>query len=220
MKLVMKQGELASYTARQLNHFFPTGADITEPKITAHVDHALARLEHCFLHINHPLYHNEEGALFDPLHSDQYCQFLYLLSNSVYRDAGHSDLAKKLFYLNKALHAFNCMYDTALPEVFWLIHCVGTVLGKASYGNYLAFRQNCTVGSIGGEFPVIGSKVMFSAGSSVLGPCVIGNNVLIGASCAIVKRDIPDDSMVMPFARELYLRPISEAPISLHFNLS
>jgi len=123
---VISSSDLASFTSAQLNAFFPDGQSVVSADLRPCVDVALQRLEYSFQH-----YAGGPIAI-DVLHSDRYCMYVYLLSNTVYKDAGNTRLAGKLFYLNKALHAFNCMYDAELPAIFLLIHVVGTVLGKAS----------------------------------------------------------------------------------------
>jgi serine O-acetyltransferase len=177
---------------------------------------ALDRLEHCFRHIAHPHYSDGTQARFDPLHSDQYCHFLFFLSWQAYTDAQDEDLAKRLFYLNKILHAFNCMYDTALPDVFWLIHVVGTVLGKARYRNHLVVRQNCTVGAIRGDYPDLGNGLILSANTSVIGRCRIGQNVMLGPGCTLVNENVPDNTLVLRNPK-IICKPNSERALSTHF---
>ena len=45
------------------------------------------------------------------------------------------DLASKAYCLNKALHAIDVFYEVELPEIFFLEHPLGTVLGRAKYSN-------------------------------------------------------------------------------------
>lgn len=63
--------------------------------------------------------------------------------------------------------------------------------------------KECIIGScvtIGGksgwyEVPVIGNNVEISTGAKVLGPVIVGNNVIIGANAVVVK-DVPDNCIV------------------------
>jgi serine O-acetyltransferase len=130
------------------------------------------------------------------LHSDRYCAYLYFLSNTIFREGGDTRIAEKVFYLNKALHAFNCMYDCALPDVFALIHVIGTVLGKATYSNYLVVGQNCTVGAIRGEYPVLGERVIMGAGTSIIGKCQVGDDVMLAPGTQVLMRDVPSNTLV------------------------
>jgi serine O-acetyltransferase len=126
--------------------------------------------------------------------------YVYLLSNTVYKQTGDARLAGKLFYLNKALHAFNCMYDAELPEIFSLVHVVGTVLGKAKYSNYLVVGQNCTIGAVRGEYPELGERLILGSGASIIGKCHVGDDVMLAPGAQVFMRDIPSNSLVRPTA--------------------
>lgn len=197
MILSCSTSELTALTTRQLNHFFPVGKRVTSLRLKRYALGALPRLEHCFARIAHAQYSDGEQARFDPLHSDQYCHYLYFLASQAFAETQDEDLAKRIFYLNKALHGFNCMYDTVLPDVFWVIHSVGIVLGKAQYGRYFVVRQNCSIGAIRGEYPVVGEGLILSAGAAVIGRCRIGRNVMLGPGCTVINEDVADNSLVL-----------------------
>jgi serine O-acetyltransferase len=196
---VIFSADLAGYTAAQLNHFFPDGRAVDPRGLCRWVDLAAQRFEYCFTRVA------IGSPELDVLHSDRYCAYLYFLANTVYREGGERRVAEKLFYLNKALHAFNCMYDCALPDIFVVIHAVGTVLGKASYANYLVVGQNCTVGAIRGEYPVLGERVIMGAGTSIIGKCQVGDDVMLAPGAQVFMRDVPNNSLVRPTA-EVELR--------------
>lgn len=217
MTLTMSTADLARYTRTQVEHLFPAKGAWDARRFRRDVGKALDRVEHCFRHIAHPSYSDAAGARFDPFQSDQYCQYLYFLSRTVHEESQDRRLAGRLFALNKALHAFNCMYDTVLPDIFWVIHAVGTVLGKASYSDYLVVRQNCTVGAIRGEYPVMGEGLILSAGASVIGACRIGRNVMVGPGCQVVNQDLPDDTFVAS-APTLKRRKNGPRPFEAHFH--
>jgi len=217
MKLSQPRDRIADYTFAQLDALFPIGRGMSRRDFRRHVAAALDRVEYCFARIAHPRYSDDHGALFDPLNSDQYCQFLYFLSNSVHDRGGSEILAGRLFCLNKALHGFNCMYDTKLPAVFWVIHAVGTVLGKARYGSHFVVRQNCTVGALGQHYPQLGDGVVLSAGASIIGRCRIGRNVMLGPDCCLVNQEVPDDTLVTASSR-LKTRANSPRALSTHFR--
>jgi serine O-acetyltransferase len=210
--------QLADYTAAQVNTFFPDGDTVTGSAIQPYVTAALDRVEHCFQHIAWPAYSMNREARFNLLHSDQYCTYLYFLANSAHRLEASAAVCSKIFYLNKSLHGFNCMYDTELPDIFWLAHTVGTVLGKAQYSNYLAVLQNCTIGALRGVYPKLGERLILSAGASIIGDCTIGDNVLLGPGCTVLKRDIPDNSLVTNNA-ETVVRANSDRPIKAYFHI-
>jgi serine O-acetyltransferase len=121
---------LTEYVNAQLTHFFPDKENIKK-ELEKHLETALERTLFSLKHVKLRGY-----TEFTYLHSDLYAQFLYFLSNTIWENGENKKLAAKLFYLNKALNGINVMYDTKLPDIFILIHCVGTVLGKAEYSNY------------------------------------------------------------------------------------
>jgi len=191
---VISSADLAAFTAAQLNTFFPDGRSVQPRELCRWVDLAAQRFEYCFSRVA------IGSAEIDVLHSDRYCAYLYFLSNTIYREGADRRVAEKLFYLNKALHAFNCMYDCELPDIFLLIHVVGTVLGKASYSNYLVVGQSCTVGAIRNEYPVLGERLIMGAGTSIIGNCQIGDDVMLAPGAQVLMRDVPSNSLVRPSA--------------------
>jgi serine O-acetyltransferase len=219
MECRLNTAEVAAYTAAQLNSFFPDGRPVDPVDLARFVAPALERVEYCFRHVAYRSYCEDGRAKFDPLHSDQYCAYLYFVANTVYRHEGDPVLATKLYYLNKALHAFNCMYDTALPDVFLVAHAVGTVLGKAAYSNYLVVLHNCTVGSLSGRYPTLGERLILCAGSSVIGDCRVGDNVMLAPGCTVIRQDVPSDTLVVP-GPGVALRPNSGRAIATFFRSS
>ena len=130
------------------------------------------------------------------MHGDQSAALYYFAANSAWRDFGDDELAARFFLLNKRHNALVCMYDTMLPDIFVLIHTVGTVLGKATYGNFLAVYQNVTVGSDNGRQPVIGEHAVLYGGSMVVGACNLDANVAVSAGTVLINFDCPADSVV------------------------
>jgi serine O-acetyltransferase len=212
--------ETSVYAAAQMNALFPDGRTVEADYLDRFMDRALDRIDFCFRHINHPAYFADGSSRFDLLHSDQYCTFIYYLSNTIHREAGDPIVARKLFCLNKALHAFNCVYDTELPDILYLVHCIGTVLGKAQYSNYMVFCHNTTVGAIRGVFPTFGERVLFSAGASAIGRCHIGSNTVIGPGCSVIKTDIPDNTLVSGVAPAYVMKQNSDRPAAAYFRLN
>lgn len=217
MSLSLGVHELATYTAAQLNTFFPDGRTVVGADLQKPLRLTLERVERCFRHINRPEYGDGTSARFDIFHSDQYCTYLYYLSNTIYRAEGDLTLAKKLFCLNKALHAFNCLYDAALPEVFQVVHAIGTVLGKAQYANYLVVVHNCTIGAIRGVFPTMGERLIMGAGSAIIGECTIGDNVMIAPGTTVIKTNVPDNSVVASETKYA-IRPNTDRPFKTYFR--
>lgn len=190
---------LTRYVAAQLERSFPDGRPASPDALRSAVSVALERTRICFTGISKPRYRDGDTVLCNPLHPDHHAAFLYLLANTLSRlDAGNP-LAFRVYYLNKVLHGFDAYPDIELPEVFQLMHPLGTILGHAKYGNHFCVYQGCSVGSDEqGQFPSFGDGVILYAGARVIGPSRVGNNVVIGAGSLVMGRDIPDDSLVRP----------------------
>lgn len=163
------------------------------------VQEALGRLEKSFTKVKSDYFHKDGEVSFHIEHSVQYMMFLYFLSNSLYR-AGKADKASLVYYQNKIMNSVELFYAVEMPEYFCAEHPVGSVLGKASYGDYFFFYQGCTVGGNqkGTEikYPIIGKYVTMYSNSKILGDCHIGNNVIISANTYVKDTDIPDNSIV------------------------
>lgn len=147
----------------------------------------------------------EGEPYFNPYQSAQYTIFLYYFSNTVSRETDCRFLADKLYYLNKIMNACDLYHEVELPKFFKLDHPVGSVMGRARYGEGFSFSQNCTVGNNRGIYPVIGENVRMCANSSIIGNCVIGNNVTIGANSGVKDENIPDDSLVFGHSPNLII---------------
>lgn len=196
------EADLARYTATQLNTFFPDHAPVTDGDLRIALPPTLRRLEGINRRINGRFYRRDGEVFFDHLHADQYAAYLYLLSWYLSQQKSGERVATKLFLLNKALHALDLYFEVELPEVFLLAHAVGSVIGKAKYGNYLVIGQNCTVGGIDDVYPVLGEGIVMCSGSSVLGKSVLGDSVTVGAGALVVNTDVPSGHTVVGRAKE------------------
>jgi serine O-acetyltransferase len=94
-------------------------------------------------------------------------------------------------------HAIDLYYEVELPQHIRFVHPLGSVLGRATYGDYLVCYQNCGVGAtLDGERPVLGDGVVLFPGVKVLGAARIGSNVFITANTVVEGCHIPDNSIV------------------------
>lgn len=139
-------------------------------------------------------YYQKENGL-NPFNSVMYTNYLYQISHLLYKE-GHTQIADKVYYLNKMLNGVDLFYAIDLPEHWNCEHPLGSVMGRAKYGDYFFFYQGCTVGGNHSNYPVLGDNVTMYSNSKVLGKSHIGNNVIIGANAYIKDIDIPDNSMV------------------------
>ena len=170
-------------------------------------DTVFERCEFSFTKNKNKYYSRSGEAYFNPYHSGQYTVFLYYLSNTVFKaDSGNARLADKIYYLNKIMNACDLFYEVDLPEIFMLDHPLGSVMGRAKFGNYFAFSQNCTVGNNNDIFPEIGEYVTMTANSMILGNSKIGSNVIIGAGACVKDQDVPDNSLVFGSSPNLIIK--------------
>ncbi len=197
LHLSLKTKDLAAYLKRQMNVLFPDRYSWDKRGVDRGLDLALQKTEQCFNQIKLPYFRKNGASFFNHLNTDQYAMFLYILSNIIWTEYCDESLAAKLMYLNKALHSVNCMYDTKLPDIFAFIHIVGTVIGKASYGNYLAIYQGVTIGTHNDDAPVIGECVSLLPHSAVVGKCRIGNRASVGLGTKLYGENVADDSIAI-----------------------
>jgi len=191
---------------RQLQSYFDlTGAEVD--MLYTCGDTVFQRCSFNFSNNDNKYYSKDDQAYFNPFHSGQYTVFLYYFSNTVFRiDSESRRLADKLYYLNKIMNSCDLFYEIELPEVFMLDQPVGTVLGRATYGNYFKFTQTCTVGSNKNKSPILGERVTMTAGSMVFGGSKIGNNVTIGVGACVKDEDVPDNSVVFGQSPNLIIK--------------
>ena len=212
VRMTLNPEQLASYVTRQVNHFFDDGQLLLEDDVLALLPEALARLEHCFAHINNKYFFDGNSAVFNHLHGDQYSMFLYLLCNTAYNAGANISLPAKLFLLNKSLHGIDAFYEVELPSIFLFVHPTGTVLGRGQYADYFLVYQRCGVGSNHDVYPTLGRYTTLRPGSSVLGKCTLGRNNTLAAESLLLDRDLLDDSVYIGNPRDFEIRSNSNVP--------
>lgn len=178
-----------------------------------YIDETLAKCEMCFTNTDNKYYVNNSmgGVKFNPFHSVQYMTFLYWLAHIIYVGNKGGLLCDKLYYLNKTMNGLDMFYAIEMPDKFSAEHPVGTVLGRAKYGNGFFFYQGCTVGGNHDKngilhYPIIGKNVTMYANSSIIGKCRIGDNVILGAGTLIKNEDIPNNTIVFGQSPNLILK--------------
>jgi serine O-acetyltransferase len=194
--------DLVEYVDKQLCALFP---DRNKPRMALkrNIDEAMDRTLYSLSHVR-LLSHQH----FNHLHSDVYAQFLYFLSNTIWTNDEDSIAASKLFYLNKALHGINCMYTTQLPDVFLLVHCVGSVLGNAVYSNFFVCCQNVTVGTDRQKQPHISEGVYMGPGSSIIGDSHVGPLTILSVNATIINQTTTGNSVVISNNSALITKPL------------
>lgn len=206
MNFSLSADDLAGYLARQVSNVFPDH-EVGTFDYRPFMDDTLQRVEYCFSALKNKYFPGNGETYFNHCHTDQYAMFLYLISNTIYRAQGNRALAEKAYALNKALHGLDVFYEIELPEIFGFQHPVGTVLGRATYGNYFFVYQRCSTGAKDGIYPRLGEGVVMYGGSSVIGECRIGNNVSLSVGALVLGQDVPDNSVVFGQSPNLSIKP-------------
>ena len=215
MRISLSHEDLTSYLKTQLGAAFPDRGRLRLGKV---VRRALERVEYSFSRIVLRGYSDAGEATFSHLQGDQYAAFLYFAANSAWREAEDVPLASKLFLLNKALNGIVIMYDTQLPDVFVLMHTVGTVLGKANYGNYFVAAQNVTVGMDRDGTPSFGERVVLYGGSVVIGKSNIGDRVTIATNTTVRGETVPSGHIAAGTSPDLSVKPATRDVSELYFR--
>jgi serine O-acetyltransferase len=215
LRTSLSPNDLADYLKAQLGALFPSGRT---SRLRRLVGRALERVEYAFARIALPGYRVDGEATFSHLHGDQYAAFLYFAANTAWREHEDVPLASKLFLLNKALNGIVVVYDTILPDVFVLMHTVGTVLGKANYGNYFVAAQNVTVGMDRDEVPTLGERVVLYGGCVVIGKSRIGDRVTIATNATVRGEEIPAGHVVAGSSPNLVVKPATRDVSALYFG--
>ena len=209
MILAMPRSKLRELLLTQIKNFFLLD-DQTEPAILdENLQVALDRAAYSFSLTTNKYYQRDGMVFFNPLHTAQYGIFLYFLSNTIWKRYGSIVLCDKLYALGKVINALDLYYEIEMPDVFFMDHPVGTVLGRAHYGRFFLFSQNCTVGNNKGVYPIIGEHVAMMSYSRVIGRCKIGNYVVISSGAFIKDQDVPDFSLVFGSSPNLIVKPRS-----------
>lgn len=170
---------------------------------------ALQRLEYNFHSHRGKYMHGGKEIVFDRFHTVQYAIFLYTLSHQLFLD-GDVGNAAKVYYLNKIMHAVEWFYEVQLPDIFGAEHPVGSVIGRASIGDYLFFYQGTTIGgSIKNGidyYPTIGDHVLMYADSKILGHSNVGSYVVLAAGTEVVNEDVCGDCIVFGKSPNLVIK--------------
>lgn len=196
MKTSLDKQELYNYLKNQLNTFFPDKYELHNLKEI--IDKSLEKIEFNFKHINLNHYYKDDNIYFNHLNADQYTVFIYYCSNIAYEVYKNVNLASKLFYLNKTLNNFHCMYDTKLPDIFIIIHGNGIVLGKAKYSDFLVVMQGCTIGSNSKwEAPTLQKGLIMYPNSSLIGNSKIKTNTCLSNGVLLIDHNTQGNTTVI-----------------------
>lgn len=215
----LSRGELARYVAAQMSSSFPD-REVRPGEIEPHLGRALERLDFCFSRIRNKHYGDGQRARFDHLHADQYAAFLYLLANTIFREDGDRALAGKAYGLNRHGLGLDIYFEVELPDVFFLQHPVGTVLGRAHYASYFMCWQRTSVGgNVDLEYPRFEEGVVLYGNSSVIGKCSVGSGACLSYGALLMDTDAPPENIVFGASPNNAFKPSRRRAVDRYFHL-
>lgn len=210
------QNEIISILLHQMKQHW---LDIDEETIRNAIPGAVKAVEDNFTGLPNRRFFSDNEVQFSPYVSVQWMIFLYRLAHEIYKNriTDTPKEADQVYYLNKIMHSNDWFYAIELPVHFLCEHPLGSVLGRAQYGDYFFVYQGTTVGGNRSKgqlhYPVIGNNVILFANSTVLGDTHIGNNVVVSAETYIINEDIPDNCIVFGRSPNLIVKSKTEEEI-------
>lgn len=215
IELSLPRAEYLHFVDKSIQYAFPDGNPYS---LAAAFDMAIERTAECFSRVALAGYKKAGTPYLNHLHGDQSATFLYFLANSAFQLNEHA-LAEKCMLLNKARNGILVMYDTELPKHILLIHTVGTVLGKATYGDYFVATQNVTVGTHNDASPTFGRGVILYPRSLVAGNVRIGDFCRVAAGTSVLDGTHPRNSVIFGAFPDLTVRASKRQRIGDYFVL-
>ena len=86
----------------------------------------------------------------------------------------------------------------ALPDIFLLVHPIGTVLGCGTYADYFCCYHNCTIGAnFKDEYPVFKPGVVMYSGTRIVGATTVGANTFVGTGTIVRDAGVLPDNVVL-----------------------
>jgi len=206
--------KLVRHVAGQLRVFYPLSDEVADRELIAQLmPAALARIAPIVAAVR-----SFTPGHFDHLNTLQYASFLYLLGNEACQWDRGSDIVDRLFGLNRALSGLELFPAVLMPEVFFLSHALGAVLGNATYGDRIVIFQNVTVGRVGENRPDIGPGVVLYPGASITGRCEIGANSVISAGVNVHNLTCPPGSLVKAGGSGVAIEPLQRDYLSIYYR--
>lgn len=131
-------------------------------------------------------------------------------------------IADQIYYLNKIMNSVDWYWEVDLPNHFTVVHPIGTILGRAQYGDYLCVYQGVTIGGNYKQeeiqYPSLGNYVTLYANASVLGNSKIGNQVIISANTFVKDESIQDNSIVFGSSPNLIVKSYAPEILKEYFK--
>ena len=197
MNISIKKNQLFDFIINQINFHFKDNVKVKKSDILSCLNLALDKTAFCFSKINDKYYYdkNNKKINFNHLNSDHLATFLYFLSYECFDNEKRISICDKIYYLNKSLNSVDIYYQVKLPDIFLLVHPVGTVLGRAIYEDYLMVYQGVNVGSNKANSPKFSKFTILRPSSTILGKCDIGLNCEIAAGSILVDQNLSKNTI-------------------------
>ena len=208
-----RQNEIQTIVIRQLRNYW---IDIDESIILSVIPDALDFIDRGFQQLPSKRFY-DGGTIFSSYFSVHWMIFLYRLAHEIFIKWGEVKEADQVYYLNKIMHSIDWFYAIDLPIHFLCEHPLGSVLGRAKYGDFFFIYQGTTVGGNRSHgklcYPTIGNNVILYANATVLGDCHIGNNVVISSGSYLINEIIPDNCIVFGSSPNVVVKVKTEEEI-------
>ena len=188
--------QLVRILEQQILNFFPLEEN-EKFLLTDNIQSVIQKSYFCFQNIDNKYF---QRGIFSPFHSGQWTIFLYFFSHKI--SSSNKTLADKIYYLNKIMNGLDVYHEVCLPDIVYLEHPLGSIFGRAQYGDFFTAMQGCTIGGNKnrqtGEilYPILGSHVTMLSNSKIIGKARIGNYVTLAANTYIKDMEIPDNATV------------------------
>jgi len=197
MNISIKKNQLFDFIINQINFHFKDNMKVKKSDILSCLNLALDKTVFCFSKINDKYYYDKSNKKinFNHLNSDHLATFLYFLSYDCFDKKKRISICDKIYYLNKSLNSVDIYYQVKLPDIFLLVHPVGTVLGRAIYEDYLMVYQGVNVGSNKANSPKFSKFTILRPSSTILGKCHIGLNCEIAAGSILIDQNLSKNTI-------------------------
>lgn len=127
--------------------------------------------------------------------------------------------AEQTYRILRTVYAIDLYYEIDLPQHVLFVHPLGSVLGRARYGDYLTVYQQVGVGSdVDGNRPRIGNWAVLFPGCKVLGNTTIGDNVFVTANAVMQNVQVPSGSVAFGYNQWKPTRRSARQTMWKHFH--
>ena len=111
--------------------------------------------------------------------------------------------SKKLGNLHRYLSGMFLSYKCELPDIFFIFHSVGTVIGNSSYNYFLFISQSVTINTwyilSNVRHPILGKGLYLGTHAKIIGNQEIGDYVSIGVEATSYRDNIPSNSTIIRY---------------------